>query len=243
MSTKTPPRKNTRTAAKKPPPRRYPVVPVLIVGAVVIVAAAVLAFVLGGDDNGGDGGVAQTRTVTVEGTALPTFDDNPANDPAVGQAAPTLVGEDFSGKKVTIGDDGRAKAIMFVAHWCPHCQKEVPIVANYVKDSGLPTGVELFVVPTSTSSAAPNYPPSTWLENAGMGNVPTLVDDDHNTAHTAYGSGGFPNLVLVDKDGKVAARFSGELGEDSYPILFDALAKGEPIPGTSEGPSSATPQS
>jgi len=197
--------------------------------------------VLGGNDGSDDGGVPQTRAVKVEGKALSDFNGDTVNDPAIGQTAPTLVGEDFSGKAVTIGDDGKAKAIMFVAHWCPHCQKEVPIVAEYVKTTGLPNGVELFVVPTSTNSAAPNYPPSKWLQSAGMGNVPTLVDDADGTAHAAYGNGGFPNLVLVDKDGKIAARFSGELGKDAYPILFDALAKGEPIADVLQGPSSATP--
>jgi thiol-disulfide isomerase/thioredoxin len=206
--------------------------------AIVAIIAAVLS---GGDDKGDDKGVPQTRPVKVEGTALAQFDDTTANDPAIGETAPTLIGSNFAGKRVTIGNDGKAKAILFVAHWCPHCQAEVPRVADYLKQQGLPAGVEVFIVPTSTSPQYPNYPPQAWLEREGLGNVPTLVDDDENTAHSAYGNGGFPNLVLVGANGKVAARFSGELGEAAYPVLLDALAKGTPIPGTSEGGSSATP--
>jgi hypothetical protein len=31
---------------------------------------------------------------------------------------------------------------MFVAHWCPHCQREVPRVADYLKTQGLPAGYD-----------------------------------------------------------------------------------------------------
>jgi thiol-disulfide isomerase/thioredoxin len=224
--------------------RTFPVMPVIVGAVVVLGIAAILAVVLSGNNKSSDGGVAQTRPVTVDGTPLATMPDTAgATDPAIGAKAPTLTGQDFAGKKVTIGEDGKAKAIMFVAHWCPHCQREVPIVSAYVKNPGLPSGMELFVVPTSTNADAPNYPPSKWLQSAGMGDVPTLVDDKNGKAHAAYGDGGFPFLVLVKSDGTVAARFSGELGESAYPQLFTALAKGEPIPGASAGGSSETPTS
>jgi thiol-disulfide isomerase/thioredoxin len=213
---------------------------VVVIGLAVVIAVAVLlALVLGGDDSSnGDGGVAQTRPVTVEGALLAPPDASASTDAAVGEAAPVLVGESFDGTRVTIGDDGRAKAIVFVAHWCPHCQQEVPVIKQYLDDPGLPERVDLYFVTTSTGSNQPNYPPSEWLEREGVGDVPTLVDDGENTAHAAYGGGGFPNLVLVGADGNVAARFSGELGADAYPVLLDALARGDAIPGAVPGPSS-----
>jgi hypothetical protein len=244
MATKTQrPKANRAQAIQRAQQRRYQVLPIIIGGIVFLAIVAIIAVAVSGGGGNGDDGVAQTRPVKVEGTPLVQFDDATANDPAIGKTAPTLIGENFAGKRVTIGDDGKAKAILFVAHWCPHCQREVPRVADYLKTQGLPAGVELFIVPTSTTSQYPNYPPSKWLDREGMGNVPTLVDDANNTAHGAYGDGGFPNLVLVSKDGKVAARFSGELGEQAYPVLFDALAKGTTIPGTTEGGSSPTPSS
>jgi thiol-disulfide isomerase/thioredoxin len=237
---------NQRTRNRAPgtptaSPFRIPTAVVVGIVVAVVGIAVVLALVLGGDDSGDDGGVDQTRPVTVQGTPLPPADASGTVDPAVGEAAPVLEGENFAGEKVTIGDDGRAKAIFFVAHWCPHCQAEVPIVKEYLDDPGLPDGVDLYIVPTSTDQDLPNYPPSTWLEEEGVGDVPTLVDDDQSTAHAAYGNGNFPNLVLVGADGNVAARFSGELGADAYPQLFDALAAGDPIPGAIPGPSSNTP--
>jgi cytochrome c biogenesis protein CcmG, thiol:disulfide interchange protein DsbE len=224
-----------RAGASKAAARRYPLMPLLIGGIVVLGIVAIIAVALSGGNDDTDNGIAQTRPVTVEDKALPPYDSATATDPAVGEAAPTLIGQNFAGQPVKITDDGRAKVLVFVAHWCPHCQREVPIISQYLKDPGLPRGVDLYFVPTSTNPNYPNYPPQAWLEREGVGNVPTLVDDGDGTAHAAYGDGGFPYLVLVGKDGKVAARFAGELGAAAYPTLLDALAKGEPIPGTQQG--------
>ena len=47
--------------------------------------------------------------------------------------SPPSPASDFDGDDITIGaDDGTAKVILFVAHWCPHCQAEVP------RDQGAP---------------------------------------------------------------------------------------------------------
>jgi hypothetical protein len=58
--------------------------------------------------------------VTVEGEDLPFFQAG-AQDPAVGITAPTVIGEDLEGSPLTIGPDERAKIIVMLAHWCPHC--------------------------------------------------------------------------------------------------------------------------
>ena len=41
-----------------------------------------------------------------------------------------------------------------------------------------------------------------------------MADDAEGTAAAAYGLQGFPFLVLVDADGNVTMRTSGELGDD-----------------------------
>jgi thiol-disulfide isomerase/thioredoxin len=234
-------RPNAAQAVRRAQTRRYPVLPVIIGGIVVLGIVAIVAVALsGGGKSNTPNGVAQVRPVRVEGAKLPTFASTAA-DPALGKIPPTLVGENFSGQPVTIANDGRAKAVVFVAHWCPHCQREVPRIAHYLKTVGLPNGVELFIVPTSTNSSYPNYPPSTWLQREGLGNVPTLVDDAKGSAFDAFGGSSFPYFVLVGKDGKVAARLAGEINEAALPALFDALAKGTPIPGTQQGASSQSP--
>jgi hypothetical protein len=44
-----------------------------------------------------------------------------------------------------------------------------------------------------------------------------------------YGGGGFPYLVFVNKDNKVALRTTGELPDGSYDKYFNALASGAPL--------------
>jgi thiol-disulfide isomerase/thioredoxin len=205
----------------------------LLVGGVAVIAIAVIALTAMGKDDAkvakdaAGRTIAQTRRVTVSGEALPTPVKGETFDPAVGMVAPTLKGSNFAGTPVTIGPDGHPQAIAFVAHWCPHCQREIPKLSEWLKTQGLPGDVELYIVPTGTLSNAPNYPPSTWLDDAGLASVPTLVDNDASDAHAAFGGGDFPNWVYLDKDHKVVLRTSGEYPDGEYDAIFGALAKGE----------------
>ena len=110
---------------------------------------------------------------------------------------------------------------MFVAHWCPHCRREVPAVTEWVKAGHQPDDVKLYAVSTATSPDRPNYPPSSWLEDEGWPG-PVLADDESGSAASAYALPGFPYFVAIDADGNVAARMSGELTSGQLAALFDA---------------------
>ena len=198
----------------------------IIMGAIVVlgVLAIVLTVSSGKTDNTAD----ETRPVTIQGDPLPAVPRGGV-DPAVGMAAPTIAGENFTGDAVKIGNDGRAKVIAFVAHWCPHCQIEVPKLSAYFEDTGMPENVDFYFVSTSAKSSDANYPPSAWLKREGVSNVPTVVDDGKDKAHLTFGGGGFPYLVFIDKDNKVALRTTGELQDGAYDIYFNALANGQPL--------------
>jgi thiol-disulfide isomerase/thioredoxin len=59
-----------------------------------------------------------------------------ADDTACGMTAPILVGQDFDGETVRIdaASDGPTM-VVFLAHWCPHCNAEVPRI-NQLRDEG-----------------------------------------------------------------------------------------------------------
>ncbi len=193
----------------------------IAVAAVAAVAiAAIVVSALGGEEST-DPRVSQTRPVTVAGEPLPAFGAEP--DPAVGMAAPGLEGETFDGSPISITPGQGPMAIWFVAHWCPHCQAEVPRIVALAEQGKLPDGVQIAAVSTGEDPAGPNYPPSAWLEVEGWP-FPVLADDENGTAATAYGLGGFPFLVLVDADGNVTARASGELGDDGIVAALNSLA-------------------
>jgi thiol-disulfide isomerase/thioredoxin len=139
-------------------------------------------------------------------------------DPAVGTPTPELRGAGFDGKPIAVTHDGRPKLLVFVAHWCPHCQREVPLLVQHLRDRPLPAGVDLVAIATATTPDRPNYPPSAWLDREGW-KAPVLADSSQGNASAAFGLPGFPYFVAVDARGNVAARTSGEISVDQFEQL------------------------
>ena len=113
-----------------------------IVVAVVAVIAVVAVVVAGGDDDSED--------VVV---------------------APPLVGQDYAGNDVEVvpGEDGPLM-LVFLAHWCPHCNAEIPVLQQWEASGAIPEDL------TSSVSAPPcgrtprtTRPTSGWRRWAGRG--------------------------------------------------------------------------
>jgi thiol-disulfide isomerase/thioredoxin len=193
---------------------------VLISAAVVamVALAAVLALTLSGGDDEASGDSTDTtaevvkapnRPVAVSGTALPPLGDG-GSDPALGLEAPVVEGADFGNQPVTVAADGRPTMLVFMAHWCPHCNRELPRLVEWKASGRVPADLQVIAVSTGVREDAPNYPPYTWLEK-GKWTWPVLADSAQQEAAEAFGLDGFPYFVLLKPDGTVAARFSGEV--------------------------------
>lgn len=181
---------------------------------------------------GGSGGDHEYGTVTVTGTPLPRYTGG-IDDPARGKTIPTVKGENFAGEPTEISPTtGKAQMIVFLAHWCPHCNREAPRLAAYLKANGgtPPANVDLTIVPTGSSQQAPNWPPSQWVVQMGLGAVNTLVDNQTQTAAAAFGLSAYPFIVMVDASGKVVERRDGEQQDGFFAKAFTALSQGKPIP-------------
>jgi cytochrome c biogenesis protein CcmG/thiol:disulfide interchange protein DsbE len=223
----------------------------IVVGVVVVVLlAAIIAIavtsseepVAGGGPSPSGGTVVPSGdlnygTVDVSGTPLEQSRTLGASDPAVGETVPSLTGQQFDGASINIAPAGKPKVVMFVAHWCPHCQAEVPRIQDWLDENGMPTDVELYTVATGTTSTQSNFPPGDWLREEGW-SVPALVDDEDNTAATAYGLSSYPFFVVVDDTGTVVVRASGELSIDAWEQLLDAARTGVAPSTASDGESS-----
>jgi hypothetical protein len=209
-----------RTAPVAAAPSRTPL---LLGGGIValIAMAAVVAFALSGTTSTGLAEPARAA-VRVRGTALPAFTD-PASDAAIGQPIPQLNGTDLSGAPISVGPDDGPTAIVVLAHWCSHCQAEVPVLVDHLASSGMPDGVRLVAVSTAIDPARPNFPPSSWLDREGWA-VPTLVDDGSSSALAALGVNSFPGFVFVDADGRVVQRYTGEMPAEAFDQAVRALA-------------------
>ncbi len=199
----------------------------LVIAAVIvaIVAAFVVAIAAGGSSDDGDSAVVsdsttapsgagtpgETQPVDVRSERLAPLEDE-ANDPAVGQPAPVLFGADFDGSPVSIEPgDGKNHLVVFLAHWCPHCNAEIPVLLEWKANGMVPADLEIIGVSTASSADRPNYPPSRWLPNMGWPWA-TMADSGEMAAAEAYGVTGYPFMVIVGPDGTVKGRTSGEKG-------------------------------
>ena len=220
----------TRARRSRGVPRRTNVearssrTPLLIGLAIVGIVAllAIIAVALGGLGGGGLSEPA-TTAVRVNGTALPAFDADAGIDPAIGQPIPTIDGTDLDGQPMTIAPGDGPMAIVIVAHWCPHCQAEIPRLVQDIAANGVPDGVDVVTISTSINRAQPNYPPSAWLEREGW-SEPTLVDDANSSALAALGVASFPGFVFVDADGNVVQRTTGEIPVESWRQALNSIA-------------------
>lgn len=150
------------------------------------------------------------RDVTVTGDPIPVLDPT-AGDPAVGLQAVEVVGSDWNDVETRIEADGRSKILVFLAHWCPHCQAEVPLVQDWIDNGNLPDDVDMYSITVSTDQLRPNWPPQEWLEEENW-SVPVVMDDEIGTVATSFGMSGTPFYVVLDGENKVVRRASGEIG-------------------------------
>ncbi len=220
MTTKT---KNTRKgqpAKTQAPSRRTPI---LLIAFGVIAVLLVVAIVASSDEPIGSGGEYGDPVIT--GAALPSMPPSVSvvdADPATGVIAPEITGQDFDDSTVTLAHDGRPKAVVFVAHWCSHCQAEVPRVQAWLDGGGGVPGVDIISVTTSASSGQANWPPSRWLDREGW-TSPNIRDNQDSDAFQAYGGTSFPYWVFLNGDGTVAARVAGQTGIDTLATVMQSL--------------------
>ena len=200
-----------------------------VLGGGLLVAAAIIAIVLSGNGSGGSSsplpsgsggasasGVAGTTPV-VTGAPLTAFTDS-SSDTAVGQVIPEVTSPTGSIKL-----DGRPKVLIFLAHWCSHCQNEVPIVQAWLDQGGLPADVDLISVSTSIDPNRPNYPPEAWLTREGW--TPPVIVDPGNVVANAFGLSAFPYFVFVNGDGTLQGRLTGELPIGDIETIIGSLTR------------------
>ena len=195
-----------------------------VISAVIAIAAIVAISASSDKDSLAVGTVQEFSEVTVIGDVLPAFDEAAKPDPAVGMLAPVLTGKGFTGNVVTTESTGTPTLLVFLAHWCPHCQREVPLLVEWEKSGNMPNGFDVVAVATGTDTANPNYPPSEWLARENFpATWPVMADSVEKVGANAFGLAGYPFFVLVGGDGKVLVRMSGEVPMAELSAVIIAL--------------------
>jgi len=194
--------------------------------AIVIGGAAIVAISSSGSKSDtATGAVSEFSDIAVTGDALPAFDSvSTAIDTAIGMPAPVISGKGFTGTSITTEGTGTPMLVVFLAHWCPHCQREVPLLVQWEKDGKTPTGIDVIAVATGTDPANPNYPPSEWLAREQFPALwPVIADSKDKAAANAFGLSGYPYFVLVDAQGNVFKRASGEVAMDDLTAMINQM--------------------
>jgi thiol-disulfide isomerase/thioredoxin len=207
---------------------------IVAVVAVIVVVAGVVAITVtsSGDDDSASTTTAvpcaapslpESDTIKVTGDALPQGEA--PDDPCVGKPVPTIAGADYAGKPVTIapGKDG-PMMIVVMAHWCPHCNAEVPKLVAWQQSGAVPEGLQVVGVSTAARENAENYPPSTWLADKMHWTWPVIADDEQQTAAAALGTTGYPFVMFVDAKGDLMFRVAAELPIEQIQQLADQAA-------------------
>jgi thiol-disulfide isomerase/thioredoxin len=146
----------------------------------------------------------------VVGDLLAPQEKSGADSSVNGKTPPTLNGFTFAGSPIDVTPGGTAKMVVFLAHWCPHCNREIPVIEQWAAAGRVPQGLDIIGISTAVTNQRDNYPPSEWLQRMNW-TSPVMADSANGDAARAWGVGGFPTIVIVGTDGTVKMRFSGEM--------------------------------
>ncbi|MSZ12133.1 MAG: redoxin domain-containing protein [Actinobacteria bacterium] len=170
------------------------------------------------------GGVqpAEYQKVSSTGGLLAPLPESGA-DTETGKSVAVLKGYDLQGRPVTIDPAGEGKATMvvFLAHWCPHCNREIPVLNKWRESGEVPTGLRVVGITTGSKADQANWPPSKWM-TAMKWPFEVMADSEAQEAAAAYGVAGYPFIAFVGANGKITARTSGEIPVEQLQIYANA---------------------
>ncbi|WP_079078673.1 TlpA disulfide reductase family protein [Streptomyces sp. DSM 15324] len=169
----------------------------------------------------GDGGAS-------EGGGQPNFiagTDGVSTAPK-GERRPTaeLAGETLQGRKLNVADFRGKVVVMNVwGSWCPPCRAEAPTFAKVAKDTES-QGVAFVGIDTRDTSRTP----ALAFEKAYDIEYPSLYDPTGKLILDGFPKGTLnpqtiPSTVILDREGKMAARALRPPTEDSLLKMIDPL--------------------
>jgi len=197
----------------------------ILVGVAVVAFVGVVAVLSAGEVSDIPSLEDVAGPVSVEGTPISVPYPDDGQDPALGLPSPVITALDYDGAEVVLGAPGRAQVLVFLAHWCPVCDQELPTLRDVVSAGGVPDSVDLVFVTTGLDPGRPNWPPRRWLADAGLADVTTVRDDLGDPLMRAYGLRAYPAWAVIDAEGTLVARRQGLLPAVGVAQLLDLAAR------------------
>jgi thiol-disulfide isomerase/thioredoxin len=185
--------------------------------ALLTAGAAAAALVLTACGSGGtSGGSAGTKFVTGTGG----IDTVKKGDR---QALPQISGQTLEGKDLDLADyKGKVLVINVWGSWCAPCRAEMPHLVKVANDTKA-DGVEFVGINTRD----PNKSPAVKFQKEYDVPYPSLYDP-MGKLMLRFPAGSLnpkaiPSTIIVDRDGKIAARALKALGEDELRKTLEPL--------------------
>ena len=137
--------------------------------------------------------------------------------PRIGSSAPDFTVQD-SDHKVTLSQfRGQVVVLNFWATWCPPCIEETPSLIKMqsrMKDKG--------IIVLAVSIDVDNAAYHKFLKDYGV-NMVTVRDEDQKAA-SLYGTHGWPESYVIDRNGVIRRKFIGAV-EWNSPEVTEFLNK------------------
>ncbi|MFC7309997.1 TlpA family protein disulfide reductase [Streptomyces monticola] len=179
--------------------------------------AAVAALVLSACGDGGtQGGSGNTNFVTGKnGIATAGKSER--------EAAPKLAGEGLDGKKLSLDDyKGKIVVLNVWGSWCGPCRVETPYLVKVAKELK-PKGVEFVGINTRDF----NKGPAVKFEEEHGVTYPSFYDPSGKLIlrfpKGSLGPQQIPSTIVIDKDGKMAARALQAVNDEQLHKMIDPL--------------------
>ncbi|MFE2747489.1 TlpA family protein disulfide reductase [Streptomyces scopuliridis] len=201
---------NSGRAPRRRSERRFRALPPVVVG----VAALTLSACSGGGKSGGGG---DTNFVTNTGgiSSVAAADRKPAN---------RLFGETLDGERLDVADlKGKIVVMNVWGSWCPPCRAEAPHFAKVAKETES-KGVAFVGINTRD----PNKGPALAFEKDYGVPYPSLYDPAGKLIVNGFPKGSLnpqsiPSTIVLDRDGKIAARALLALDAEKLRKMIDPL--------------------
>jgi peroxiredoxin len=149
--------------------------------------------------------ILNTRSILMAALLLSAcFAANAQTVSLVGKKAPQFTRTDFNGARIDLTSfRGKVVLLDFWATWCASCQVEMPSFVQWQREYG-PQGLQVIGISMDDDPAAARR-----LAVKLHLNYPVAMGDE-KLGQLYGGVLGLPLTYLVDRNGKVRARFQGE---------------------------------
>lgn len=136
---------------------------------------------------------------------------------AVGSTPVDELGRDIRGESIKLSDHlGKVIIVSFWASWCEPCRKELPVLAGVAKRVG-PDHMKIIAINFKDENK-----PFKMVVDILQDYPITMLRDANGKTARRYGVRAIPRMVIIGRDGKVAADHTG-YGESSLPAFVEEL--------------------